>query len=129
MHLNILPKLWLTFGSQQQKIQKMSHFWRFHDHNSRCKHDNQTNDPIFVIYSLSSVHLYISFSHFSIFKFHTLSQYPRRNCLSYRGKWQIFKTFPGWDLVVNFPPRRQKNPSRRQRNSPGKIWKSNEVNW
>ena len=37
---------------------------------------------------------------------HTLSQYPDGDCLTHRGKCQIFKTFPGWDLVVNVPPRR-----------------------
>ena len=34
MHVNILSKLWLIFYWHQQKIQKLSHFWRFNDHNS-----------------------------------------------------------------------------------------------
>ena len=49
-HLNKLLKLWLKFCCDQQKIQKMSHFWHFNGHNSGSKHDNQTNDPIFLIY-------------------------------------------------------------------------------
>ena len=49
-HLNKLLKLWLKFCCDQQKIQKMSHFWQFNGHNSGSKHDNQTNDPIFLIY-------------------------------------------------------------------------------
>ena len=57
-------------------------------------------------------------------RFHnnTLSQYLGGDYLTHRGKCHIFKTFPGWDLVVHFPPGRQ-------RNSPGMIWKSSEVNW
>ena len=56
MPLNILPKLWVTLCCHQQKIQKMSsHFWRVYDHNFGSKHDNQTNDPIFlfVLWALS----------------------------------------------------------------------------
>ena len=33
-HLNILPKLWLIFGRQQQKLQKLGHFGYFNDRNS-----------------------------------------------------------------------------------------------
>ena len=66
MNLTIFPKLWRILGCNQQKIQKMSHFWHFNDHNSGSKHDNQINDPIFVIYSPRSVHWNISFLHFKI---------------------------------------------------------------
>ena len=34
LHLNVLPKLWLTFCCHQQRIQKMSHLRHFNDHNS-----------------------------------------------------------------------------------------------
>ena len=67
-HLNKLLKLWLKFCCDQQKIKQMSHFWHFNDHNSESKHDNQTNDPIFLIYSLNFIHWFISFLHLKIFK-------------------------------------------------------------
>ena len=55
-HLNMLLKLWLIFCCHQQKMQKISHFWRFNDHNSGgSKHDKCTNDPVFLIHSLSSI--------------------------------------------------------------------------
>ena len=38
-------------------MQKMSHFWHFRDYSSRSKH-NKTNDTIFLIYSLCSIHGY-----------------------------------------------------------------------
>ena len=47
---------------------KMSHVEHFNDHNSRSKHDNQTNNPIFLIYSLSSLRWSISFQHLKTFK-------------------------------------------------------------
>ena len=67
-HLNKLLKLWLKFFCDQQKIQKMSHFWHLNDHNSGSKHDNQTNDSIFLIYSLNFIHWYVSFLHLKTFK-------------------------------------------------------------
>ena len=64
-HLNILPKLWLIFGRQQQKLQKLGHFGYFNDHNSwNTTLDSQTNEPIFLIYLLSFFRWYISFLHF-----------------------------------------------------------------
>ena len=51
-HLNMLLKLWLIFCCHQQKMQKISHFWRCNDHNSGgSKHDKCTNDPVFLIHS------------------------------------------------------------------------------
>ena len=70
VRLNILPKLQLIFCFQQQKIQKTIHFWHFTGHNSWSKYDNQTNDPIFLIYSLSSISWSFSFSNFQTFKIH-----------------------------------------------------------
>ena len=65
-----MPKLWLIFCCHQQKIQKMSHFWHFHDHNSRNKYDNWTWWPHFFVYFSSSFvsFWYISFMHFKTFK-------------------------------------------------------------
>ena len=40
MHVNIFSKLLLIFCWHQQKIQKMSYFWHFNDHNLGSKHDN-----------------------------------------------------------------------------------------
>ena len=68
MHVNNLSILWLIFCWHQEKKQKMSHLWHFNDHNSRCKRDNKTNDPIFSIYSLSCICWYILFLHFKTFK-------------------------------------------------------------
>ena len=68
MHVNILSKLRLIFCWCQQKIQKMSYFLYFNDHNPGRIHDNQINDPIFFIYSLSSICWYISFLHFKTSK-------------------------------------------------------------
>ena len=48
----------------------MIHFWHFTGHNSWSKFDNQTNDLIFLIYSLSSFSWYFSFLHFQTFKIH-----------------------------------------------------------
>ena len=58
--LSILPKMWL-FGCHQQKIQKMSHVSHFNDHNWGTKHDIYANDPVFLIYSLSSLYLLVYF--------------------------------------------------------------------
>ena len=58
--LKYLAKLRLIFRSNKQKIQKISHFSYFNDRNSRSKHDNLTNDPIFLICSLSSVLVYFT---------------------------------------------------------------------
>ena len=66
--LSILHKSWLTFCWFQQKIQKMSHFRHFNDHTFGSKHDNYIKDPIFSIYTLSSISWYISFLHFKIIK-------------------------------------------------------------
>ena len=46
----------------------MSHFCHFNDYNSSGKNDHQTNDPIFLIYSLSSIRWYISYLYFRTFK-------------------------------------------------------------
>ena len=67
MHFITLPNLWLTF-CWLNKIQKISHFWHFNDHNSRIKHDKQTNDPTFLSYFLGSICWYISCLHFKSFK-------------------------------------------------------------
>ena len=47
---------------------KKSNFSHFRNYNSGSKHDNYTNDPIFLICSLSSIRWYISFLHFNTFK-------------------------------------------------------------
>ena len=67
VYLKILTKLWLTFCYHQQRIQKMSQFWHFHDYNSGSEHNHLTNDPIFI-YFLSATRLNISFLYFKIFK-------------------------------------------------------------
>ena len=53
----LLSKLWLIFSSHQKKLQEMSHFWHFIDHDSRSKHDKQTSDPVFssIFWALSIV--------------------------------------------------------------------------
>ena len=64
-HINILPKLWLFFGRQQQKLQTLGHFGYFNDRNSwNTTLDSQTNEPIFLIYFLSFFRWYISFLQF-----------------------------------------------------------------
>ena len=63
MHLNILSKLWLIVCCHQEQIQNMSYFRHFNDHNSGGKHGNQTNDPIFKIYSLGPIRWHISYLH------------------------------------------------------------------
>ena len=70
MHLRFLPRLWL-------KIQKMSHLWHFNYNNFGNKHDNYTNEPIFVIYSFTSSPWYISFLHLKTFniQFHMESPF------------------------------------------------------
>ena len=60
-HLHILPKLWLIFCCHRQKIQKMSHFWHFNDHNWGSKLDNKISGSIFLTSSLSSIRWYLSF--------------------------------------------------------------------
>ena len=65
MHVNILSKLWLIFCWHQQKIQKMSHFLLFNDHNLESKHDNYMNDPSF---SLAFWALSVGIFHFCISK-------------------------------------------------------------
>ena len=52
------------FCCHQQKIQKISHFGYFNDSNLGSKHDNETNDPIFLISHLSCICCYIYFMHF-----------------------------------------------------------------
>ena len=51
---------------------------------------------------------------------YTLSQYPGGNYSTHWGKRQIFKSFPMWDLAINFPLGGQWNPS-------AMIWKSSEL--
>ena len=53
---------------------------------------------------------------------HNLLQYPGGECLVNRGNCQIFKSFSGWDLRVNFPHGRYENVR-------GMIWKSSDMNW
>ena len=68
VQLNILPKLRLLFCFHQKKIQKISHFWHFKDHNFGSKHDNYINDPIFFTYFLRSFSWYNLFLHFKTFE-------------------------------------------------------------
>ena len=68
MQLNVLYNLWLMFCCNQQKVQKMGHFWHFSDHKSESNHDDQTNDRIFLIYFLNFIRWYISFFYFNTFK-------------------------------------------------------------
>ena len=56
--LCIFSKLWLIFCWHQQKLQKMSHFWHFNDHNCRSKH-NKTNVPFFHL--LFELYLFVYF--------------------------------------------------------------------
>ena len=62
MHLDIFLKLC------HQQIQKMSLYDILITVNSGSKYDTQTNDPIFLIYSLGSIHRYISFLHFKTYQ-------------------------------------------------------------
>ena len=54
----------------QRKIHKINHFRRFTDDNFGSKHDHETNDPIFLISSLSSIGCYILFFAFKELKIH-----------------------------------------------------------
>ena len=65
VHSNILLRLLLFFTTQ-----KIGHFWHFNDQKAGSNYDNSTNNPIFLIYFLSSIHWYVSFLHFKTFKFH-----------------------------------------------------------
>ena len=56
------------FCCHQQKIWKISHFRHFNGDNFGSRHDDETNDPIFFISSLSSIRCYIYFLHFQILK-------------------------------------------------------------
>ena len=56
------------FCCHQQKIQKISHFGHFNDNNFGSKHDNETNDPIFLISYSISIPCYIYFMHFKTLK-------------------------------------------------------------
>ena len=47
---------------------KKSNFSHFDNYNSGSKHDNYTNDPIFLIYPFRSIHWFTSFLHFKTFK-------------------------------------------------------------
>ena len=40
VYLNVLPNLWQTFCSYQQKMQNISDFWHFKDYKYRRKHGN-----------------------------------------------------------------------------------------
>ena len=62
MHLDIFLKLC------HQQIQKMSLYDILITVNSGSKYDTYTNDPIFLIYSLGSIHRYISFLHFKTYQ-------------------------------------------------------------
>ena len=64
MHLSILPKLLKILCCHQQKIQKMTDFWHFNDHNYAIKHDNLTNNTVSLICSLSFILFCILFLHF-----------------------------------------------------------------
>ena len=46
----------------------MGHLRHFNNHNCGTKHDDQTNDPIFLIHSLSSIRWYNSFLNLKTFK-------------------------------------------------------------
>ena len=63
-----MSNLRLIFCCHQPKMQKISHFWHFADHNSGGKHDNETNNPTFFTYSLSFISWYIWFLDFKTFK-------------------------------------------------------------
>ena len=71
MYLHILPKLWQTLifciFSYQQKTQKISDFGHFKDHNYGSRHDNYTNDPIFLIFFLKLYPLVCFISRFPRF--------------------------------------------------------------
>ena len=45
----------------------------------------------------------VNFPNFGLELTNTFSQYPGGGCSTHRGKRQISKYFPGWDLEVNFP--------------------------
>ena len=68
MHLSILPKLLVILCCHQLKIQKMTDFWHFNDHNYAITHDNFTNNAVSLIYSLRFILFCILFLHFKTFE-------------------------------------------------------------
>ena len=70
----------------QQKIQKMSCLGHFNGYNSRTKY-NLTNDTIFLMCCLSSIHWYISFLHFKTIKIHLTGSFI---CIMF---WSVKYTF------------------------------------
>ena len=78
MHLNILPKLWLSFCCHQQKTQKANHFWHFMTKTLGVNMITKQNDPFFLICSLNTIRWHLSLLHLKTVKiqFHGLI----RNC-------------------------------------------------
>ena len=65
VHLNILPKLWLTFCCYRQICEKWAIFCIL---KAITLGVNEITDPIFLIYSLDSIRCCILFLYFKTFK-------------------------------------------------------------
>ena len=73
----------LLSAENTKKKQKNSDFSHFKDHRYGSKHDNQSNDLNFLLYSLSSIHWYVS----RLAKFNSMGS---RLCIKF---WSVKYTF------------------------------------